>query len=69
MQKKNALTETTNNKVKIGIETLYLPELSNEKKKLFAFGYFIKIKNLHSVQIQLLARKWTIEDANEKKKK
>lgn len=56
-------------KVRVTVRVLYLPEISNEAQKIYTFGYFIDIQNLLPHKIQLLHRKWNIKnDKNQIKK-
>ena len=62
-------TEHIDQNIRIGVRTVYLPQISSEKNNLYAFGYFIEIQNLTSQKIQLLDRKWDIYNDKEEVKK
>ena len=54
--------------ISISIQTIYLPQYSNETESIYAFGYFIAIQNLNEEDVQLLARRWVIENADGEKR-
>lgn len=52
-----------NEKIKVSIETQYLPEQSIENEQ-YIFSYKITIENTSPDHVQLLERSWLITDAN-----
>jgi ApaG protein len=53
-------------KIRVEVETSYLPEQSDPGETRFAFSYTITIRNEGSVAAKLLTRHWIITDANGK---
>jgi ApaG protein len=52
--------------VKISVETIYRPDLSEISKRILFFNYSIEIENQNSFQIQLISRNWHIFDSLDK---
>jgi ApaG protein len=53
----------TTNGITVCVETQYLPEHSNPRAQVFTFGYHISIENGSPYTVQLLRRRWIIQDA------
>ncbi|MEQ1746333.1 MAG: Co2+/Mg2+ efflux protein ApaG [Saprospiraceae bacterium] len=53
---------TTNN-ITVSVETEYLPEHSNPMASKYIFGYHITIQNGSPHTVQVLRRRWLIQDA------
>jgi ApaG protein len=58
--------ESTVHKIRVSVDTSYLPEQSNPKDHRYVFSYTITIRNEGSVPARLLARHWIITDSNGK---
>ncbi len=54
--------------ISISIQTFYLPQYSSDTENIYAFGYFITIQNLTEENVQLLSRRWVIENADGEKR-
>lgn len=48
----------------VSVETIYLPDQSDESAAQFAFAYTITIVNTGDVAAQLISRHWIITDAD-----
>ena len=55
-------TETTRG-VQVSVESFYLDEQSNPARSQYAFAYRVHLKNVGTVQVQLLSRHWIITDS------
>ncbi len=49
--------------VRISVRTAYVPEQSSQKNNTFVFAYHITIANETGHTVQLLRRRWLIQDA------
>lgn len=49
--------------IKITVNALYRPDLTQLEKDLFFFNYSIKIENLSHNRVQLISRHWRIVDS------
>jgi ApaG protein len=58
--------EPTVHKIRVSVDTSYLPDQSNPKDHRYVFSYTITIRNEGSVPARLLARHWIITDSNGK---
>jgi ApaG protein len=58
--------EPTSHKIRIDVETSYLPEQSDPKQERYVFAYTITIRNEGEVPAKLLSRHWMITDSNGK---
>jgi ApaG protein len=47
----------------VAVETMFLPEQSDEAQNRYVFSYTITITNIGSVAAQLISRHWVITDA------
>jgi ApaG protein len=54
------------NRIRVEVETSYLPEQSEPSNSRFVFAYTITIHNEGSIPARLLQRHWLITDANGK---
>src|SRR5260221_4449197 len=54
------------NKIRVDVETSYLPEQSDPAEPRYAFSYTITIRNEGHTSARLLTRHWVITDANGK---
>lgn len=52
--------------IQISTVTQYVPQQSDSKANRFVFAYTITIKNNSAETVQLLSRRWLIEDAHQK---
>ena len=52
------------NRIKITVESQYIPDRSNPIKYYFFFSYHVTIVNNGSLSTQLLSRYWHITDGN-----
>ncbi|RMF28933.1 MAG: Co2+/Mg2+ efflux protein ApaG [Bacteroidetes bacterium] len=52
------------NGIKVSVESFYLEKESQPRQGRFAFGYKVRIENLSSSRVQLLARHWFISDSD-----
>jgi len=52
------------NRIKITVESQYIPDRSNPIKSYFFFAYHVTITNNGNLSTQLLSRYWHITDAN-----
>lgn len=48
----------------VAVETMFLPEQSDEAENRYVFSYTVTITNVGSVTAQLISRHWIITDAN-----
>jgi ApaG protein len=55
-----------NYKIRVDVETSYLPEQSDPQERKFVFAYTITLRNEGRVPAKLLTRHWIITDANGK---
>ena len=55
---------SAHHKIRIDVETSYLREQSNPQEQRYVFSYTITIHNDGGLPATLLARHWTITDAN-----
>jgi ApaG protein len=55
-----------NYKIRVDVETSYLPEQSDPQERKFVFAYTITLRNEGRVTAKLLTRHWIITDANGK---
>ena len=58
--------ETIVNKIRVDVETSYLPEQSDPAEPRYVFAYTITIRNEGRAPARLLTRHWIITDANGK---
>ena len=58
--------ESTVHKIRVSVDTSYLPEQSNPKDHRYVFSYTITIRNEGSVAARVVARHWVITDSNGK---
>jgi ApaG protein len=58
--------ETILNKIRVDVETSYLPEQSDPAEPRYVFAYTITIRNEGRAPARLLTRHWIITDANGK---
>ena len=61
-------TQAIDKDISIAVQTIYLPHYSDEKESVYAFGYFIAIQNLNEEKVQLLSRRWVIENSDGEKR-
>lgn len=54
----------TTNGITVSVETQYLSAHSNPREEKFIFGYHIVIENGSPFTVQLLRRRWIIQDAD-----
>jgi ApaG protein len=59
-------TEPIVNKIRVDVETSYLPEQSDPGEPRYVFSYTITIRNEGRAPARLLTRHWIITDANGK---
>ncbi len=57
-------SEATTRGVRVEVESRYLPEKSDPRRKRWFFAYDIRINNEGDDVVQLLTRHWIITDAN-----
>lgn len=50
----------------VTVRTQYLEDQSNPDASQYVFAYAVTIKNTGSVTAQLISRRWTITDANDR---
>ena len=55
-------------RIRVSVETSYLPDQSDPGSRRYVFSYTITIRNEGSVPARLLTRHWIITDANGKVK-
>ena len=53
---------TTTREIAVTVRPIYLDELSDLLKRQFTFGYAVSIENTGSSAVQLLRRRWVIEE-------
>src|ERR1700750_3371468 len=58
------MVTTITDGVKVSVETIYQPEYSNPANDHFMFAYKVKIENMSTYAVRLLARHWYIFDSN-----
>jgi ApaG protein len=58
--------ETSQHKIRVDVETSYVPEQSDPKERRFVFAYTITLRNEGAIPAKLLTRHWIITDANGK---
>jgi ApaG protein len=58
--------DTSEHKIRVDVETSYVPEQSDPKERRFVFAYTITLRNEGAVPAKLLTRHWIITDANGK---
>ena len=51
-------------KIKIQAKSLFFPDRSNFENSIYFFAYNINIRNNSEEEVKLLARYWSIKDAN-----
>jgi ApaG protein len=54
----------TKSRLKVSVQTQFLPEQSSAKEKVFTFAYFVTVENMDNIAAQVIARHWIIEDAS-----
>jgi ApaG protein len=60
------MSEQTEHPIRIGVQSVYLPEQSSPEANRYAFAYTITIRNEGGAPAKLLSRHWIITDANGK---
>jgi len=60
------MTDVSDHPIKIGVETVYLPDQSSPGENRYAFAYTITIRNEGDEPAKLVNRHWIITDANGK---
>ncbi len=50
--------------IQVSVRPLYLADETNLMEKRFVFGYFVRIENHTSEEVQLLRRQWFIYDGH-----
>jgi len=60
------MIDSSQNNIKVGVETRYIEEQSNPEQNYFVFAYTITIQNQGRQTAQLLTRHWVITDSNHK---
>ncbi len=60
------MTTSSNNPIKVSVETFYVEGQSEPEKDKYVFAYTITIKNHSLCATKLLRRYWLITDANGK---
>jgi ApaG protein len=58
--------DTSQHKIRVDVETNYVPEQSDPKERRFVFAYTITLRNEGAMPAKLLTRHWIITDANGK---
>jgi ApaG protein len=53
---------TTTRDIAVTVRPIYLDELSDLLKRQFTFGYAVSIENTGEKNVQLLRRRWVIEE-------
>jgi ApaG protein len=60
------MIDSSQNDIKVDVETRYIEEQSNPEQNYFVFAYTITIQNQGQQTAQLLTRHWVITDSNHK---
>jgi len=60
------MIDSSQNNIKVDVETRYIEEQSNPEQNYFVFAYTITIQNQGRLTAQLLTRHWVITDSNHK---
>jgi ApaG protein len=50
--------------IRVTVRPVYLPEQSRPAQGHFVFAYFVRVENVGPETVQLVRRRWIIEDAN-----
>ncbi|MBX3378695.1 MAG: Co2+/Mg2+ efflux protein ApaG [Phycisphaeraceae bacterium] len=62
----DATTPFAGGSVRVQVNPVFLPDQSDPDEREYVFGYRVRITNSTDRIVQLLARRWTIVDANGK---
>ncbi|MFT5221070.1 MAG: ApaG protein [Planctomycetota bacterium] len=60
------MNDTSQNNIRVDVETRYIEEQSNPEQNYFVFAYTITIQNKGEQGARLLTRHWVITDSNNK---
>lgn len=60
------MSDSSQNNIKVNVETRYIEEQSSPEKNAFVFAYTITIQNEGQKTARLLNRRWVITDSNHK---